>query len=408
MSSSSLPLRAFMALTRPERDRRTELGAGRRGTAPLVWMHLSGEDQVRAAVALSRRLLREAEGVQFLFTTDEPDRQLWRLIAGDPAITLAAAPPEDRAAVAEFLKEWSPDVMIWAAGLMRPLLIGGADSQDVPRLLVNAREAEIMSSRGTWVPGLTRSLLRRFDRALAVDAEAAGRLTRFGVDPERVEVTGTFLEDTLPLPCDEEERSYMAERLTARPVWLAAEVREQEVDLIFEAHRKASRRTHRLLLILTPEVPGQGPAIRDSLAEQGVETALRSADEDPLENTEIYVADVPGEMGLWYRLAPITLMGGTLIGGQGRDPFEAAALGSAVLHGPETVPYGTRYFRLARDGGSRMVHDAGELGQAVETLIAPDRAAALAHAGWGVVSAGAEVTNRMIELIFELLDRHPA
>ena len=291
---------------------------------------------------------------------------------------------------------------------MRPLLIGGVDSLEIPRLLVDAREAEIMSSRGTWVPGLTRSLLRRFDRALAVDAEAAGRLARYGLEAARIEVAGTFLEDTLPLSCDEEERAYMAERLATRPVWLAAEVREDEIAQVFDAHRKASRRTHRLLLIVTLDAPAQGPAIRDRLAGQGAEVALRSADEDPMESTEIYIADMPGEMGLWYRLAPITMMGGTLIGGQGRDPFEAAALGSAVLHGPETAPHGSRYLRLTREGGSRLVHDATELGQAVETLIAPDRAAALAHAGWEVVSAGAEVTNRIIELIFEMLDTRRA
>ncbi len=63
------------------------------------------------------------------------------------------------------------------------------------------------------------------------------------------------------------------------------------------------------------------------------------------------------------------------------------------------------YARLAGAGAVRAVRTATDLGHAVEVLLAPDRAAAMAHAAWDVTSRGADVTNRLAELIRVRLDR---
>ncbi len=37
--------------------------------------------------------------------------------------------------------------------------------------------------------------------------------------------------------------------------------------------------------------------------------ALRSEEQEPDPETEVYITDNPSEFGLWYRLSPITFMG---------------------------------------------------------------------------------------------------
>ena len=85
-------------------------------------------------------------------------------------------------------------------------------------------------------------------------------------------------------------------------------------------------------------------------------------------------------------------------------PFEAAALGSAVLYGPKVRNFLPSYGRLATAGAARIVNDAGALGNAVSRLIAPDQAATMAHAGWDVISEGAELADRVIEMVQDRLD----
>ena len=64
--------------------------------------------------------------------------------------------------------------------------------------------------------------------------------------------------------------------------------------------------------------------------------------------------------------------------------------------------------RLAAEGAARIVNDATALGTAVNRLIAPDQAATMAQAGWDVISRGAAVTDKVIDLVQETLDQREA
>ena len=119
----------------------------------------------------------------------------------------------------------------------------------------------------------------------------------------------------------------------------------------------------------------------------------------------ILVVDNPAEYGLWYRLAPVTFLGGSLTGnGPSRDPFEAAALGSAILHGPRTGRFGPAFARLGPARATRAVASATDLADALGDLLSPDRAARLAQSAWAVVSEGSEVTDALLGQIRSLMD----
>src|SRR5690606_34411413 len=122
----------------------------------------------------------------------------------------------------------------------------------------------------------------------------------------------------------------LAQTIGPRPVWLAAEVPVDELPDVIAAHRQASRTAHRLLLILAPARAEDMEDMAKALREAGFRTALRWDGEEPDEEVEVYLAGGPAEIGLWFRLASITYLGGTLTGGATRHPFEAAALGTAI------------------------------------------------------------------------------
>src|SRR5690606_18817778 len=116
------------------------------------------------------------------------------------------------------------------------------------------------------------------------------------------------------------------------------------------------------------------------------------------------------EMGLWYRLAPVCFLGGTLLPGPGlapRHPFEPAALGSAIIHGPATQVHGAEWGQLDGASAARLVMDAAELSSAVADLSAPDQAAALAGVAWSVSTGGAAVLARIAEIVVAALEEAP-
>ena len=131
---------------------------------------------------------------------------------------------------------------------------------------------------------------------------------------------------------------------------------------------------------------------------RGLQVAQRSKGEPIGADTDVYLADTLGEMGLWYRIAAVSFVGGSLVDVGGHNPFEPALLGSAILHGPHVRNFLDAYRRLAaaRRGG------AGALARPSSPRRSsrpwrPDRAAEMAAAAWEACSEGAEVTDAVLD-----------
>ena len=369
----------------------------------LVWGHAAGISDARALLRVFERLahLRD-EPLHFLLTHP---RGL-ALPAELPAGCIAEqVPSETRDSAEAFLDHWRPDICIWTRGELRPGLIDAARRREMAMYLANAREDAFDFRSLRWLPDLVRRTLAAFDMVFASDTAARNRLLRLGLTPEMVTVAGPLQEGSSALPCDEPTREELAGVLRGRPVWLAARVAPDELPIVTEAHRGALSLAHRLLLVIVPDDAAHEPAFAAALDDEGWRVARWARGELPQETTQVLLADGPDELGLWYRIAPVSFMASSIVpGAGGRDPYEPAALGSAVLYGPNVGRYLGAYSRLAAAGAARIVKDVPTLQAAVNRLIAPDRAAQMACAAWEVISDGAEATDRLLALIEDTLD----
>ena len=142
------------------------------------------------------------------------------------------------------------------------------------------------------------------------------------------------------------------------------------------------------------------------LAEQGLPIARRGRGDPIARDTQVYLADTLGELGLFYRLAGIAFVGGSLVAKGGHNPFEAARLGCAVLHGPDMSNCTTMAAALAVAGAAETVSGAAALAQSVSALLADqqlrdERASAAAH----VAAAGLGILDAVLERLAPWLDR---
>jgi 3-deoxy-D-manno-octulosonic-acid transferase len=397
----SLGLSAYLALTaRHASDR--HVPAAPRGSGPVIWGHAAATPDARALLRLFDRLRSARGGLQFLMTHPPG-----LVVPEDlpPDTTAEPVPPETRDAITGFLSHWKPDLCIWTRGDLRPGLIDAASNRGVAMYLANAREDAFDFRSLRWLPDLVRRTLSAFDMVFACDAGARNRLLRLGLAPDMVMISGALQEGGSALPCDEATREDLAGILAGRPLWLAAMVQPDELPVVTEAHRAALSFAHRLLLVIVPDDAGNESAFAAALDDEGWRVARWSRGDMPGENTQVLLADSRDELGLWYRIAPVTFMASSIQAGSGgRDPYEPAALGSAVLYGPNVGRHLGAYSRLAAAGAARIVKDAATLHAAVTRLTAPDQAAQMAHAAWEVISDGAEMTDRLLALIEDTLD----
>lgn len=397
----SISLGAYLALARRSGQRRQEFPA-KRPDGTLLWGHATSPARARALVQIARILRNQRPELTLLVTTPpkqgRPDhlrsQDFWQVLADD---TLQAGEA--------FLDHWTPDICLWTGGQFKPALLHLMAKRSVPALLIDASEEDLNAAHQRWLPDLARASMQTFSTCFARNGTAAQILRRLGVPREEIEVTGPLQEGGGALSCNDAERDELAQILAGRPIWLAAMVQRSELESVIRAHVNVSRRAIRLLLILVPDDETDGPEFADFLRAEGLNTAVWSNGDMPDETTQVLLADTWGEMGLWYRLAPLTFMGSSLdINSNGRDPYEPAALGSAILYGPNVSRYLSTYSRFARAGAARIIKDSSSLASAVQQLLAPDQAALMAAAGWQAASEGAEVTDKVTALVHDMLD----
>jgi 3-deoxy-D-manno-octulosonic-acid transferase len=234
-------------------------------------------------------------------------------------------------------------------------LIVTSAERAVPLILINGRVSERSFNRWRRVPATIAALLRRFDLCLAQSTAHAERYRELGAP--RIVTTGNVKFDAPEPPADPGKLAELRTAVGARTVLAGASTHPGEEVMLIEAHRRLCGAFPRLLTIIAPRHPERGPAILDSTKAANLEAALRSRGELPSDNTDVYIADTLGELGLIYRLAPIVFVGGSLASHGGQNPIEPIKLGAAILHGPHVWNFAEVYAALDKARGAEQVSD---------------------------------------------------
>ena len=386
-----------------ERFGRAEIA---RPQGPLIWFHAASVGESLSILELLRAIRQSYPDLTLLVTTGTRTSAQLLSMRLPKGVLHQYVPVDTETAVAGFLDHWRPSLGIWTESELWPRIVTETAARGVPMVLVNGRMSERSAKRWCWFPGMAKRLVDSFDLVLVQDDAMAARFRQIGTERGRLVVTGSLKEGAVPLPDKEEERKLLQAAIGTRPVWLAASTHAGEEAVVVEAHRNV--RAVELLLILAPRHPERGTGLATWLRSEGFAVAQRSAGEPLTPKTDIYLADTLGEMGLWYRLAPVSFVGGSLEEIGGHNPFEPAALGSAILHGPHVGNFLDIYRRLANAGATMEVTDAATMSAGLATALEPDTAAALAAAAWDVASDGATVTEDVMGLLDPFLKRAQA
>lgn len=379
-----------------------------RDAPPLLWCHVDSVGELAVLPGLLHRLTEEAEMLDILLTAGGPVSEQAPGAGFPQAVALAACPPEDPAAIRRFLDSNRPDICVWVGSSYAPNLITAALGRGVPVINVNASCPKNIWRRTRVARRSLRQMMTQFQAIYAVDGPSGQNLLKFGLPDRLIRDAGRLT--TLPpvLPCDEVLRTQLGRAIGNRPVWLAFGVRPDELPTVLEAYREAARLTHRLLLVLQPANPRDTARFTADLAEGDWSVAFRAEGQEPAYETQIVLEDTGNELGMWLRIAPVAFLGNSLTRGGGTDPMLAAALGSAILHGPFVAMHKAAYDRLTAAGGAVEVTSAKSLAEAVCEISIPDRAANMAHAAWQIESEGAEVIRLVERDILGCLERKGA
>lgn len=396
------PLAGRLLLGRAERGKedpsriRERLGHASlpRPEGPLVWLHAASVGESLSLLPLIERLRAERPDTAVLVTSGTVTSA--ELLAGrlPPGALHQYAPVDGPAVARRFMDHWRPDLAIFVESELWPNLLAQAKAHGARLALLSARITEDSAKGWGRAPGAARSLLGRFDLILAQDSASEGRLQTLGA---RTSGIANLKLVGAPLAIDREALAELKTAAGDRRVILAASTHPGEEEMI------ATVAPADALLVIAPRHPERGAGIVEALRMMDLPTARRSTGEAVTADTRVYVADTLGEMGLFFALADIAVMGGAFAPGiGGHNPLEPARLGTPVVTGPHAFNFAEVYKAMTAAGGAVTAEDP----QALYTLLAdlaPEQLNRMGDAAKAFASAGAAALDETWDRLQPLL-----
>lgn len=367
----------------------------------LLWLHAASVGESVSILPVLSALRERAPELRVLLTTGTVTSAAL-LAERLPALGLDGvlhrfAPRDVPGWAARFLDHWQPDAAVFVESELWPNLLSACRTRRLPTMLVNARLSARSFVNWRRAPRVAARVMACLDVVRAQSEADAERLTALGA--HRVSAPGNLKFSAPPLDVDERELGRLHDLLGRRPCWVAASTHPGEESIVAAAHGRIAVAQPDLLTVLVPRHPERGA----SLATFG---SRRSAGEPP-PRQGIWIADTLGELGLWYRLAAVALVGRSLVPpGGGQNPLEPARLGCPVLAGPLMANFAEAASALERAGALVRVADGAELADRVAALLDdPARRAAMGAAGREAASAYQHLPGMTAEAILGLLGK---
>ncbi|MBI1204489.1 MAG: 3-deoxy-D-manno-octulosonic acid transferase [Rhodopseudomonas sp.] len=365
LSSLAAPLAPILLARRLKRGKENRARIGeRRGKSrmprpdgALIWLHAASVGELISALPLIERIAHNQLNMLVTSgTVTSSELAAQRLPAG---VIHQFLPLDAPRFMRRFLNRWQPDLALFVESDLWPNMMIETSRRGVPMILINGRLSENSVRHWRSLPKTIANLLNRFDLCLARTPTDAAHLSELGAP--RVITTGNLKLDVPPPPADAGKLKSLSDAVTGRPVIAAASTHAGEDAMVIEAHGRLRGNFPGLLTLIAPRHPERGPDIAEIAQNAGLSVALRSRGDLPTAQTDIYVADTMGELGLLYRLAQAVFMGGSLVRHGGQNPIEPAKLGAAILHGPHIWNFTEIYDSLDRARGAEPVADVARL-----------------------------------------------
>lgn len=337
--------------------------------SPLVWIHAASVGEAQSMLILIEELLKINARLHVLVTTGTATSA--ELMGQKlPGRSFHQFYPLDHPEwVKNFLDYWQPDLVFWMESELWPNMLCGIKDRNIPAILLNARLSQKSYTRWRLIKLSARKILNSFTLILTQTQTDSDYFAKLGATHLRV--TGNLKFSARPLPASDDDLKILSAHVTGRPLWVFASTHKGEEDMACRVHQLLKSSHPELLTIIVPRHPDRRADIEAACSAQKLKTVLRGAAKNmPQADTDIYIADTMGELGLFYRLAPVACIGRSFSddGGGGHNPIEAAQLNCAVLHGPRVKHFADIYTDMNAAGAAFKMNTEAQLADTLRGL----------------------------------------
>lgn len=368
----------------------------------LVWIHAVSVGEANSALILLDEILKTDAKTSILFTTTTKTSAA--IIANkikdfQGRVIHQFLPIDSYFVVKKFLNYWRPKKIFFVESEIWPNFINMAAQLGISTFLINGRMSEKSFSRWKIAYKIAFNIFDSFEIIFAQSLEDQRRFRQLTI--KEVLFFGNLKSQALNLKFDEAELLRIKNEIGSRHFWLAASTHKGEEEIVIAIHKKLQKNFPNLLTILVPRHPNRAAEIKDLLISENIKFSQRSAKDLINNESEIYLADGLGELGLFYFLADFAFIGGSLFAIGGHNPFEPIKLNCAVISGSYIFNFKEIYTKLSAQNACKIVENQDALLRCVENFLQKkELSQAMSDKALEVISDSDDIAKKIIEKIW--------
>jgi 3-deoxy-D-manno-octulosonic-acid transferase len=299
-----------------------------------IWFHTSSIGEALSILPIIEIYLKNKKTYQILITTMTKTSAYIMQKRLPEGCIHQYIPLDQFICVNRFLNHWKPEKFFMVESDIWPNIIVECFRRQIPITILNARISQKSYKKWLCIATLSKKLFSKFSVVLAQSEEDKNRYETLGA--KNVFIMPNLKYAATPLPVNERELNILSSDIASRPCFVAISTHQGEEELFVKAHTLLKKNFPNILTILIPRHGNRIDKLKQDLHLQFPNLIFnrRTMNKQINKETDVYIVDTMGEVGLFCKLSPIAILGGTFVDIGGHNPLEPLMLGCHLIIGP--------------------------------------------------------------------------
>ena len=280
-------------------------------------------------------------------------------------IVLIYSPLDVNFIIKRFINKWKPDLTIFMESEIWPNIINEIKNYGKKYIILNGRISQ--KSYDVWkkLSFFSKKIFPSIYLCAAQDRLSKRRFQSLGIRDVRLSSNLKFLSDRLTYKKSDYEL-LKSQLKNKKIISLFSSHKDEELFLIdcFNLLKKKN-----LFFVIIPRHPKKLDRIKSNLESNKIKYSIRSTKTKIPKDHGFYIVDSFGELGLFFKLSHISVVGGSLKNSGGHNPMETNSFNCALIFGKYMQNFKDIEEKIIKTKSGYKIKDSTELATKILMLL---------------------------------------
>ncbi len=337
-----------------------------RPNGKLIWINGVSIGEAKSGLTIAKEFLVNKPNCNILFSTSTISAYR-EMLKQKEHLILVYLPIDLRFLIKRFVKYWKPDLTIFMESEIWPNIINELHNKKLRFTIVNGRMSDKSFFWWKSLNFFTRPMFSKISSCTTQDEISKNRFKKLGVKNVDCSSNIKFLSNKLSF--EKKDHISLKKKLGKKTVITFFSTHKNEEMIIIDCFDVLSKTFKNLLFIIIPRHLKNSYGIEKNLKKKKYSYGIRSLKENLIKKHNFYIADTFGELGLFFSLSKISIVGGSFSDRGGHNPIEASYFNCAVIFGPNMKNFIEIKKKIIQTNSGFQVNNSYDLADKITALL---------------------------------------